>query len=56
MSLYTLPERFFQLGDRLEITDMAGRVFRGRASDSFCYPGHCVTVVNICEVWEGDGA
>lgn len=55
MSLYTLPERFFQLGDRLEITDTAGRVFRGWASDSFCYPGHCVTVVNICEVWEGDG-
>ena len=55
LSLYTMPDRFFRLGDRLEITDAAGRVFRGRASDSFCYPGHCVTVVNICEVREEGG-
>lgn len=55
MSLYTLPDRIFRLGDRLEITDMAGRIFRGRASDSFRYPSHCVTVVNISEVWEEDG-
>ena len=55
MSLYTLPDRIFQLGDRLEITDTAGRIFRGRASDSFRYLSHCVTVVNISEVREEAG-
>ncbi|MBE6995162.1 MAG: hypothetical protein E7429_00285 [Ruminococcaceae bacterium] len=52
LSLYTLPQRTFQLGDRLEITDTAGRVFHGRSSDSIRYPSHCVTVVEIREVTE----
>ena len=52
MSLYTMPERSFRLGDRLEVTDTAGRVFHCSASDSFCYPGHCVTVVEILSVEE----
>ena len=35
LSLYTRPELAFRLGDRVEVTDEAGRVFRGRTSDSF---------------------
>ena len=50
LSLYTRPELAFRLGDRVEVTDEAGRVFRGRTSDSFRYPSHCVTVVEIREV------
>ena len=50
LSLYTRPELAFQLGDRVEITDEDGRVWHGRTSDSFRYPSHCVTVVEISEV------
>lgn len=50
LSLYTRPELAFQLGDRVEVTDEDGRVWHGRTSDSFRYPSHCVTVVEISEV------
>jgi len=50
LSLYTRPEKPLRLGDRLEVRDGLGRVFRGRASDSFAYPSHCVTVAEIAEV------
>jgi len=50
LALYTFPAVCLQLGDRLEISDGAGRIYRGRASDSFRYPSHCVTVVDIREV------
>jgi hypothetical protein len=50
LALYTRPEVGFQLGDRVEVTDDGGRVFRGRTSDSFRYPSHCVTVVEVAEV------
>ena len=50
LSLYTRPELAFRLGDRLEVSDEAGRVWHGRTSDSFRYPSHCVTVVEINEV------
>lgn len=49
-ALYTLPAVAFSLGDRVEITDGAGMVYRGRTSDSFRYPSHCVTVVEVREV------
>lgn len=52
LTLYTRPERPLRLGDRLEVRDELGRVFRGRASDSFAYPSHCVTVAEIAEVLE----
>lgn len=47
LTLFTRPELWFALGDRVEVTDCAGRVFHGRTSDSFCYPTHCVTVVEV---------
>ena len=47
LSLFTRPELWFRLGDRLEITDSVGRVFHARASDSICYQSHCVTVGEI---------
>ena len=50
LSLYTRPELGFRLGDRVEVTDETGRVWHGRTSDSFRYPSHCVTVVEISEV------
>ena len=50
-SLFTRPELMFRLGDRVEITDGV-RVYKGRASDSFSYPSHPVTVVEIREVVE----
>ena len=50
LSLYTRPELAFRLGDRVEVSDEAGRVWHGRTSDSFRYPSHCVTVVEISEV------
>ena len=50
LSLFTRPEVWFRLGDRLEVTDEAGRVFRGWASDSVVYPSHCVTVMEVREV------
>lgn len=54
LSVYTAPGRIFRLGDRLEVRDGSGRVFRCRASDSFCYPSHCVTVLEVLEVEEAD--
>ena len=50
-ALYTAPEITFRLGDRLEVSD-GTCVYRGRASDSFRYPGHCVTVFEVLEVTE----
>ena len=50
LSLYTRPELTFCLGDRVEVTDEGGCVWHGRTSDSFRYPSHCVTVVEISEV------
>ena len=50
LSIFTRPELAFRLGDRVEVTDTLGRVYHGRTSDSFCYPSHCVTVVEISEV------
>lgn len=50
LSLYTRPELEFRLGDRVEVTDENGSVWHGRTSDSFRYPSHCVTVVEISEV------
>ena len=41
----------FRLGDRLEISD-GERVYSGRASDSFSYPSHTVTVLEIRQVTE----
>ena len=52
LTLYTLPERLFRLGDWVEVTDGAGRVFHGRTSDSFRYPSHAVTVVAVTAVEE----
>ena len=54
LSLYTRPELGFRLGDRVEVTDETGRVWHGRTSDSFRYPSHCVTVVEVRDV--GDAA
>lgn len=45
LALYTDPDTLFRLGDRVEVRDGSGRVWHGRTSDSFRYPGHCVTVV-----------
>lgn len=50
LSLYTRPELAFQMGDRVEVTDEGGNVWHGRTSDSFRYPSHCVTVIEISEV------
>lgn len=50
-ALFTRPERVFRLGDRLDISD-GGRIYTGRASDSFSYPSHTVTVVEIRQVRE----
>ena len=50
LSLFTRPELAFRLGDRVEVTDENGRVWYGWTSDSFPYPSHCVTVVEISEV------
>lgn len=50
LTLYTAPDLFFQVGDRMEILDEHGRMYRANSSDSFCYPTHTVTVVRILEV------
>lgn len=55
LALYTRPDLAFRLGDRVEVEDGSGRVFHGRASDSFCYPSHCVTVVEVSEVLPVEG-
>ena len=53
LSLFTRPETVFRLGDRVEVRDGTGRVWHGRTSDSFRYPSHCVTVVEVYEVEDG---
>ena len=50
LSLYTMPEIWLRLGDRVAVSDKTGRVYCGRASDSVRYPSHCVTVVEVTEV------
>ena len=50
LSLYTMPELWLRLGDRVTVSDKSGRVYHARASDSVRYPSHCVTVVEITEV------
>lgn len=49
LTLYTAPDLSFRLGDRVEVRDGGRRVLRGRASDSFRYPSHCVTVLEAVE-------
>lgn len=50
LSLYTMPEIWLRLGDRVAVSDESGRIYHGRASDSVRYPSHCVTVVEVVEV------
>lgn len=50
MTLYTRPQVWLRLGDRLEISDTDGRVYHARSGDSMVYPSHCVTVVEVLEV------
>lgn len=61
ISLFTGPETAFELGDRIEVS--AGeQVYHAWAADSFCYPSHCLTVLEINEVQrktameEGEGS
>lgn len=49
LSLYTPPDLVLRLGDRAEVRDSSGRLFRGRVSDSFWYPSHCVSVLEAAE-------
>ena len=50
LSLFTPPEVWLRLGDRVTVSDKSGRVYHARASDSVRYPSHCVTVVEVFEV------
>ena len=50
LSLFTPPELWLRLGDRVAVSDKSGRIYHARASDSVRYPSHCVTVVEITEV------
>lgn len=50
LSLYTMPEVWLRLGDRVTVSDKSGRMYHARASDSVRYPSHCVTVVEVTEV------
>ena len=50
LALYTAPEVVLRLNDRAVVSDGAGRLYHCRASDSVCYPSHCVTVVEVLEV------
>lgn len=50
LTLYTMPEVWLRLGDRVTVSDKSGRVYHARASDSVRYPSHCATVVEITEV------
>lgn len=50
LTLYTPPEVWLRLGDRLVISDHTGRIYHARAADSLCYPSHCVTVARVDEV------
>lgn len=52
LTLFTMPAVRFTLGDRLEVDVGEGRVVRGWASDSFCYPSHTVTVMDVTAVTE----
>lgn len=54
-TLFTRPELVFRLGDRLEISDGA-LVYIGRASDSFSYPSHTVTVVEVRQAGQEERA
>ena len=54
LSLYTFPNVTFRLGDRVEVADRTGRIYHGCTSDSMAYPSHCVTVVEVSEVTEGE--
>lgn len=49
LSLFTPPDLILRLGDRAEVRDGSGRRLRGRVSDSFWYPSHCVAVVEVRE-------
>lgn len=55
LTLFTAPQVRFALGDRLEVDDGTGRMVRGWASDSFCYPTHTVTVMDVTGVEERTG-
>ena len=48
MALYTPPDTPLRLGDRLVIAGET--LIHATASDSFCYPSHCVTVVRVEEI------
>ena len=50
LALYTMPEFYLRLNDRVVISDAAGRSYHARSSDSVRYPSHCVTVVEMLEV------
>ena len=50
LTLYTMPELWLRLGDRVAVSDKSGRVYHARASDSVRYPSHCTTVVEVFEV------
>ena len=50
LTLYTMPELWLRLGDRVTVSDKRGRVYHARASDSVRYPSHCATVVEVTEV------
>lgn len=50
LTLYTMPEFWLRLGDRVTISDKSGRIYHARASDSVRYPSHCATVVEVFEV------
>ena len=50
LALYTMPEFWLRLGDRVTVSDKSGRIYHARASDSVRYPSHCVTVVEVTEV------
>ena len=50
LTLYTMPEFWLRLGDRVTVSDKSGRIYHARASDSVRYPSHCVTVVEVTEV------
>ena len=50
LTLFTPPEVWLRLGDRVAVSDKSGRVYHARASDSVRYPSHCVTVVEVFEV------
>ncbi|MCI2056277.1 MAG: hypothetical protein LKJ86_03930 [Oscillibacter sp.] len=52
LTLFTEPGVAFQIGDRLAIVRGA-QTIAATASDSFCYPSHTITVVEVREVHTG---